>query len=264
MTIQQQWIDRKANDNQILDETVKLKGSRKGRDLFIITGNYAVQHCDYLAIAARPNTDTMIMNFGYLLPGAENFDWMFHGSMGYTKSFNACVTFKYFNRSFKGKHVFMCATAHCAGGLYPIANKDSVITTLKNNQISDYYIATHAYAKKGFGYVPVDLAHYSAAHIPYGCGGTLNAMALPFALQLGYKDIFVLGIGDLYSTHFYDKEWVQGQRLALNSPHRNTILARYRKWNALAQKNGTRIIVLPKKYIEQSIQDIFPCIEKPA
>lgn len=263
MNVRQQWINLKANDDQILEETKKLKGSKTGRDLFIITGHYALQHCDYQAIAARPNTDTMIMNFGYLLPGAENFTWMFHGSMGYTKSFNACVTFKYFQRAFKGTHVFMCGTRHCAGGLYPIAHKNSVITTLKNNNISNFYITTHAYAKKGFGYVATDLSHYTPAHIPYGCGGTLNAMALPFVLQLGYKDIFVLGIGDKYSTHFYDKEWVQGQKLALNSPHHNTILNRYRRLNALAVKNGSRIIVLPKKYIEPSIQGIFPCIEKP-
>lgn len=263
MSVGQNWINLKANDDQILEETKKLAGSKKGKDLFVITGHYALQHCDYLAISNRPNTDTMFMNFCYLLPGAENFTWMFHGSMGYTKSFNACVTFKYFQRQFKGTHVFMCSTRHCAGGLYPIASKDSVITTLKNNKIDNFYIATHAYAKKGLGYVPAELSHYSAAHYPYGCGGTFNAMALPFILQLGYKTIYVLGIGDQYSTHFYDKEWVQGRQLALNSPHRNLILDRYRRWNALANKCGSRIIVLPKKYIEPEIQKIFPAIEKP-
>lgn len=263
MSIQQAWLANKINDDQILNETKNLKGSRKGRKLLVITGHYAVQHCDYLAISDRPDIDTMIMNFGYLLPGAEEFDWMFHGSMGYTKSFNACVTFKYFQRKFAGKHVFMCNTRHCAGGLYPIASKESVITTLRNNNIDNFYIATHAYAKKGLGYVPESIDHYSAAHLPYGCGGTLNAMALPFILQLGYSTVYMVGVGDKFSTHFYDKEWVQSQQLALNSPHRNLILARYRRWNSLAQKIGTKIFVLPKKYIEPDIQKIFATIEKP-
>ena len=262
MTIRQDWVNGKSNDDQVLAETSKLKGSKKGRNLFIITGHYAVQHCDYLAMAARPNMDTMILNFGYLLPGSEKFTWMFHGSMGYTKSFNACVTFKYFQREFKGNHVFMCTTRHCAGGLYPIAPKKSVITTLKNNKIDNFYIATHAYAKKGLAYVPEAMNHYSPAHIPYGCGGSFNAMALPFALQLGYDNIYVLGIGSKFSTHFYDVDWVQGRQCVLNSPHKSLTLTRYGRLNALAKKSGTKIVVMPRKYIEPEIAKIFPTIEK--
>lgn len=264
MSIYQGWLDRKINDNQILAETNKLIGTQKGRSLLIITGSYVVQHFDYIqAINQNPNLDVMIMNFGYLLPGAENFRWIFHGSMGYTKAFQTCTTFKYFCRGSKGNHLFMTTTANCKGAHYPIASKNDVVTTIKNNEIENFKILTHAYAKKGLGYVADSLEHYTAAHIPYGCGGTLNAMALPFALQLGYTKIYCLGIGDQHLTHFYDVAYVQPHlRKPITLPHRNLILDRYRRLNALANNSGTTIYVCPGKYIEENIRKIFTPVMK--
>jgi len=261
------WFNGTASDDLILSKTDKLKSTKKGRSLFIITGSFALQYFDYRSVMRNPNFDTMIMNFGHLIPEAEKATWMFHGSIGYTRTFESCMTFKYFCESFQGSHVFMCQTKHCAGGAYPIAPKKSVIATLKNNNIKKWFLATHAYGdmfkKQSFGYIPVSLKHFSPSKIPWGCGGTLNAMALPFALQLGYSKIYMLGVGDKILMHYYDKELVQPNlRKQVTLPYRNIILSRYGKWNKLAKSSGTQLFVLPKKNTEEAIRKIFPCLDK--
>lgn len=259
------WIQGTATDDDMLSKTDKLAGTKRGRNLLIITGSYALQFWDYRKAIQDPNFDVMVMNFGYLIPGAEDADWMFHGSMGYIKAFNSCSTFKYFCENFKGSHIFMTQTARCAGGAYPIAPKKDVVTTIQNNNLKKWYIATHGYGNKykgaGFGYVPPSLSAYTASTIPWGCGGTLNAMALPFALQLGYSKIYVSGIGDQVLTHFYDVDYVQPTlRKPKTLPHRSTTLNRYKAWNTLAQNSGTQLFVLPPECTEQSIKNIITCV----
>lgn len=260
------WFNGTCSDDGILAKTDKLANTKRGRKLLIITGNYAVQHYDYREAIRDPSFDVMIINFGYLLPEAENADWMFHGSMGYIKAFKNCMTFKYFCESFKGSHIFMTQTKHCAGGAYPITSKSDVITTLKRNNLKKWYIATHAYGNifksRGFEYVPTKINQFSPSKIPWGCGGTLNAMALPFAIQLGYSKIYMLGVGDRNLTHFYDVSFVQPHlRKPITLPYRNITLKRYAKWNALAKSNNTQLFVLPKKHTEATIQKVLTCVD---
>jgi len=242
----------------------QLTNTKRGRQLLILTGSHVTQHFDYVSVMNRPSVDTMLMNFSYLLPEAEKATHVYHGSVGYTKTFNNCFTFKHFCKSFKGKHIFMMATKHSSGGPYPIPTKASVITTVRNNNISNYNIVTHGYLPKyrsqGFGYVPTSLKHYSASIAPFGCLGTLNAMVLPLVIQMGYSKIYIVGLGDAYQLHFYDVAYVQPHlRKPMQHSLRGLSLQRYRKLNALAASNNTQIIVVPKKHTEKSIQEIFQC-----
>ena len=259
------WENRQVDDDYAFSQTEKLKNTRKTKKLVVITGSYLLQYVDYRKYLRDPNYDVMIMNFGYLIPEAEKADIMFHGSMGYISTFNNCSTFKYFCEDFKGFHIFMMQSKYCAGGAYPIASKDSIITTLKNNKINRYFIATHAYGdrfkKHGFEYVPTTLTEYSVSKIPWGCGGTFNAMALPMILQMGYDQIYVLGIGDVHRAHFYDPEYVQKRFTPVNLPYRKSILNRYSKWMKLCNSLGVKFRVFPSSQLEQSIKNVIPHVE---
>ena len=262
MTLHNQWLAGKATDEQILKQTDTLKGTKKDRALLVICGHYAVQHFDYMNLVKRASFDTMALNFGFLLPGSPEFTYMFHGSMGYIKALHTCSSFHYFCQQFKGTHVFVTTTAHCKGGLYPIAPKKDVIHCIRKNNISRFQIITHAQANKGMGWIPPNLGAFSPSKVPYGCGGTLNAMAVPFILQLGYLKVFFLGLGDTNITHFYDVEYIQPHlRKPHVLPYRALTLKRYAHWNALAKKNNTQLVVFPRSHTEPAIQKIFDTIE---
>lgn len=259
------WFQGTASDDVILAKTDKLAGTKRGKNLLIITGSYALQYWDYMKALDRPDFDVMLINFSYLIPGAEKADWMFHGSIGYVKTFANCSTFKHFAKGFKGSHVFMAQTSRCAGGAYPLPPKGDIAAAVKNNGLTKWYIATHGHGNKfkgaGFNYVPKTLKAYTASTIPWGCGGTLNAMALPFVLQLGYSNIYVSGIGDKVLTHFYDVAYVQPHlRKPTVIPYQGISLNRYKAWNYLAKISGTKIFVLPPQCTEPSIKSIFTCV----
>jgi len=256
-----------VSDDEALQALAKMKGTKKNKHLLILTGSYALQHVDYQKFLNRPAFDLMGMNFTYMVPGAERFDYHFHGSIGYVRTFRDCSTFRYFCQQFQGTHIFMTTTKHCATGPYPIPSKAEVQTCIKNNGIKKFLVQTHGHTDKfhhggGFGYVPPNVNTYNPAIVPYGCGGSLNAMALPMAIALGYSKIFIAGVGDQNLVHFYDVSYVQPHlRKKTVLPLRELILQRYRKLDNLAKSNNVQIIVLPQSQTEASIQSIFRCVE---
>lgn len=258
MSVQELWLNGKVSDIDILKETNKINGVKRGKNLIIFTGSYFLQHFDYMPILDRPDFESIGMNYTYLIPGAEKFTAMFHGSMAAVKAYQDSTTFRYFCNAFNGYHIFMMQTSLTTGGPYGICGKADVIKTIKANNIKRFSIVTHSHPKKGLAWVPDSLNQYNTGEIPFGCSGSLNAMVLPMVLKYGYNNIYIVGIGDTNLVHFYDVEWSQVQlRKPRINPYRDLSLTRYRKLNALASKSGTKIIVIPGRLVEKSIRDIF-------
>lgn len=262
-TIQQKWLDKNITDDIFLAYTNKLKNTKRGKKLLIISGSHVIQYVDYKKLMDR-DYEVLSMNLGYLLPYSEEFTYHFYGAMGYVGIFANCMTYKYFCSSFKGEHIFMCHTAKCTSPAYAICKADIVRACVRNNNIKNFRIVTHSWGgdaqRTGYRFTP-SFDKFSPAVVPYGCGGSLNAMAIPFVFQLGYGVVAVAGIGDQDQRHFYDVAYIQPH---LHKPYvtsrRGVTLERWKKWVEVANNNNIRFVTFPKAKIEQSIQNIIPTL----
>lgn len=259
-----QWSDQDVD--ALLSKTESLAGSKKDKSCLIFSGSYLAQHVDYEPYLNRPDVDLIGHNLCWLLPGAEKFTYMLHGSRGYTHGYaQECTTFKTFCKRFGGHHLFCMNTKYWAGGPYPIPTKGDTIKAITRNNIDKYHIFTQEYSKQSLAYVAPHTDNYKLSRIPGGCGGTLNAVTIPFALKLGYKRIYVAGIGDQYLHHFYDghimfKYNVPPPKKVLS--HRDISLNRYRNLVKSARNSGSEIYAMPTKLVEPTIKSIFKTAEK--
>jgi hypothetical protein len=252
--------------DQLLANTEKLAGTKKDKKCLIFSGSYLAQDVDYYSYLDRPDVDLIGHNLCWLLPGAEKFAYMLHGSRGYTNAYSkTCTTFNAFCKRFQGQHLFCSNSKHWAGGPYPLPSVKDTITTIQKHDIDKYFVFTQEYKNRPLSYVPPSTADYKLSRLPAGCGGTLNAITLPFVLKLGYKEIYIAGVGDQLLHHFYDGHilfafGVVPPKKKLN--HRDTSLGRYKKLAQCARASGSEIIVMPGNKTEPSIKAIFKTANK--
>ena len=253
-TIQHLWAHKKIADSAFLSSVDKMKNIRRKKNILLLTGSHLTHYVDYKRLMDK-GYDTISVNFGYLLPHAENFTYHFHGSIGYINKLANCKTFKLFCDHFKGCHIFMVTTAKCSSPMYAIPTAASVRKCIINNNIKRYLIITHAMGHEigqhGYSHIP-DLTRYSPSSVPYGYGGTVSAMVVPFLLQLGYATIAVAGVGIWDNRHFYDDSYVNP---TLYKPfagnNKNIIIARWKGLRAMGEKNGTKIVAIPHSRLEK-------------
>lgn len=259
-SIQQKWVDKKITDDILLAYTDKLKNAKKGKKCLVISGSHVIQHVDYKKFMDS-GYETLFLNQGYLLPHAEEMTWCFLGAMGYIGSFVNSSAFKYFCHKFKGEIVFVAHTSHCKHAAYAVCRTDIVRQCVKANNIKRFRLITQSNGldirRHGYSFIP-PFKSWSPSKVPYGCGGTLNAMAIPFLLQLGYSTIAIAGVGDQDMRHFYDVSYIQPH---LHKPYahklRPTTLKRWGAWRKIAEANRTKLIVIPDSKIEQSVKNVL-------
>lgn len=252
------------NIDQLLLKTEQLTGSKKNKSCLIFSGSYLAQHIDYSSYIDREDIDIVGHNLCWLLPRSEKFTYMLHGSRGYLEAYSKeCTLFNMFCEDFQGEHLF-CMNSKYWNGPYTLPTQTETFKTIKKYNIKKYYIFTQEFSAKTIGYVPKDINQYKLSQIPGGCGGTLNAITIPFILKLGYKKIYVASIGDRFLHHFYDSEilfkrGVKPPKRILNN--RETSLKRYKKIAQCAKNSGAEIYVMPGKLVEPEIKKIFKTVE---
>jgi len=246
-----------------------LKNSPKNKTLAIIAPSYLLGNMQYQRLFDAPNVDTMFINKGFMIPGSERSQYYLPlTTKDKSIAWNRMQTYLYWMRRYKG---IVLHGMHYNDGTSPkppylLAYPTEIQDLIKKCPDTNILPWHHSWGNhldrvgqiEGMTSFP-NFDEWTPRKIPWGHCGAISGFAIPLAMALGYKNIFLVAMGFKFVVKsFYHDPFTKND--AQNQTSDAWLYAadkRFRNQAALAKKHGIKLQIGPSNQIEEELKRYF-------
>lgn len=257
----------KTSTAEVLQIGDSLKNCKKGKKLAILTPSYLLRKIDYQKLIDSDKIDTMTVNKGYLMPGTENCEFYLpFTTHDKTMAQNKQPDYVEWLNKFKGlaMHGIYMPDPPAPYILASLPELQYIAKTCSGTKFTAWRHAWGPYLNTGHMTTKMcEFPYYkdwTPSKIPWGHCGAISGFAIPLAMTLGYKEIYVIGMGYEYVSNDYhtghEKPLISHKTVKSGSWY-GVAPTRFANQNKLAKSQGIKIAVGPVSLTEKSLLTYF-------
>ena len=264
----QNWAHRKDPITKVTAACDQLTKISNNDTLVILAPSYLMHKINYQKIINNPKVDTMTVNNGYLMPGTEKCDYYLpFTTINKTRNMLGKPDYIKWLKNYKGlvMHGLHYNDGTNSYAPYVLAKPDEVQDTIKTCPNTKFSIWHHSWGDwaKSQGGVPGMLKFpfydkWTPRRIPWGHCGAISGFAIPLAMTLGYKKIFIVAMGWRYVINgYHNPNGIKDQSKVATDSWLSVSKIRFPNQAKLAEKHGIILKVGPENLIEPELKNFF-------